>query len=641
MKKTSIADYLSYTAVKLFGPIFRLMPLGVCFYLGEVFGAMLYWLDYKHRAVAYANIRRGLGDKLSTCEIKKLVWKFYFNFGKNLLEIFLIPKINKKFIAKHVEVCGREHINQAFKEGKGVILLGVHAGSWEFSNCFCANLGFPLNLLVRDQKMPLLNDLLNSYRTSQGCRLIQRQNQTRALIEALKNNQAVGMTVDQGGKNGELVKFFSRRASMATGAIRIALKHDATILPAYYTRDKLGYKIIFEPPFQLQRDKSIKENLERLIPIYEKNIIKYPKEYLWSYKIWKYSDQKDILILSDSKAGHLRQAQAAAEIIRESFTAKNIKVKLDTIEVKIKNKLALTGACIFSGRYSCQGCLWCLRMFLERESYEALVKMNPDVVISCGSSLAPINYVISRENQAKSVVVMRPGLFSTQRFDLVIVPRHDRLPQRRNIVETKGALNLIDEKYLEEQSLELIKASSNQLKKEDLYLGVLIGGDNKDFYLKKEDILAAVKQIKAAAVKLDARILVTTSRRTTAEVEQILREELKGETRCKLLIIANEKNLNSAVGGILGLSSVIITTPESISMVSEAAGSKKYVLVLDLEGVRGRHGRFIETLAEGQQIYLAKVNQLQKEIEDIYINKPAIKILNDRFLVREAAEKII
>jgi len=617
------------------------MPLGACFCLGEVFGAILYYLDYKHRAVAYANVKKALGEELSSGQIKKLVWEFYLNFGKNLLEIFLIPKINKEFIARQVEVQGREFIDQAFKKGKGVILLGVHAGSWEFSNCLAANLGFTLNLLVRDQKMPLLNNLLNSYRESQGCVLIQRQNQTRALIEALKKNQAVGMTVDQGGKNGELVNFFRKSASMATGAIRIAIKNGATILPAYYTRDKLRYRIIFEPPFELRDYQSTKENLERLIPVFEKNITKYPKEYFWSYKIWKYSDQRNILILSDGKAGHLRQAEAAAGVISESYAAKNIKVGVNTVEIKTKSHLPLACAGILAGRYSCQGCLWCLRTFLPSESYLALSKRSADIVISAGSSLAVINYIISSQSQARSIVLMRPGLFSARRFDLVIAPEHDRMPRMRNIIETKGSLNPVDEKYLEEETGDLIATTGYHLQREGLYLGVLIGGDNKDFHLKRGAIKVALKQLKQAAAKLDAGILVTTSRRTSGEIERIVREEFEGESRCRLLIIANEKNINSAVGGILGLSSVVITTPESISMVSEAASSGKYNLVLDLEGIKGRHKSFIRTLARGGYIYLTKVSDLQKRIEDLWSEKPDIKILRDRSLVREAVEKIL
>jgi len=278
---------------------------------------------------------------------------------------------------------------------------------------------------------------------------------------------------------------------------------------------------------------------------------------------------------------------------------------------------------------------------LPSESYLALSKRSADIVISAGSSLAVINYIISSQSQARSIVLMRPGLFSARRFDLVIAPEHDRMPRMRNIIETKGSLNPVDEKYLEEETGDLIATTGYHLQREGLYLGVLIGGDNKDFHLKRGAIKVALKQLKQAAAKLDAGILVTTSRRTSGEIERIVREEFEGESRCRLLIIANEKNINSAVGGILGLSSVVITTPESISMVSEAASSGKYNLVLDLEGIKGRHKSFIRTLARGGYIYLTKVSDLQKRIEDLWSEKPDIKILRDRSLVREAVEKIL
>jgi len=471
----------------------------------------------------------------------------------------------------------------------------------------------------------------------------------RQLIEVLRNNYAVGMTLDQGGRAGVLVKFFGKPASMAAAAVRLALKYDTAIIPGFSWRQKgARLKLVFGQPFNIKKtkdsQKDIRDNLQELSRILEKNVSRHPQEYLWSHKIWKYSDEKNILILSDGKTGHLRQAQQVASLVYRSLKEKDIKGSIDTVEVSYRGPISKFmmkfGSCL-SSRFSCQGCLWCLRSFLEKESYLSLIRQNPDIIISCGSAVAPVNLVLSRESLAKSIVIMRPSILSTRRFDLVILPRHDNPRQSGNIIVTEGALNLIDDQYLQEQSQRLLGRSQSRILDSGLYLGLLVGGDTKDFHLEQETVSKVIQQIRLAADDLDAQILATTSRRTPKVIEELLKEALKDNPRCRLLVIANEKNIPEAVGGILGLSSIVITTPESMSMVSEAVSSKKYVLVFDAKGIRGKRRRFLRHFARNNYINLVEPDNLCRQIKELWRKKPARGLLRDNLLVSESIRKKI
>lgn len=642
MKNNSTIDSLSCIAFKFFGPAIRILPLNFSLFLGRRLGDCVYYLDLRHRVLVYANIRAAFAGKLAPKEISVIVKEFYRAYGQNLIEIFLMPVIDKEYLDKYMRLDGRGHIAEGFKRGKGIIFLSMHAGSWELSNIVCAGLGFPLNQFVREQVFPRLNALLNKYRVRQGCKLIHREEGLRPVIQALKNNEAIGITLDQGGRSGELVEFFGREASMATGAIKLALKYDAAIIPVFYQRIKGPYsRIIIDPVYDLVKtgndQQDLQENLKRLVAVFERYITLYPKEYLWTYKIWKYGRKKNILILSDGKAGHLRQSQAVARITAAFLRDNGMISDIQTLELKFKSgfsKVALQLGSLLSGKYHCQGCLWCLRNFLTKETCQSLSTVRPDMIISCGAALAPVNYCLSREAQGKSVVVMRPGLLSLRKFDLVIMPRHDSPPQRKNVVVTEGALNLIDEEYLKEQSGKL--TPSSQLPTPDLYIGLLIGGDSKKFALGKDNILEVIRQIKITAEKLDAGILVTTSRRTSQEAESLIKAEFTDYARCKLLIIANEKNIPEAVGGILGLSRIIVVSPESISMISEAASSKKYVFVFKGNGLNKRHREFLRHFAGNKYIYLGLPDNLSGQIQGVWSQKPKVYSLRDNSLVREA-----
>jgi KDO2-lipid IV(A) lauroyltransferase len=717
MNKDSIIDYSGCILIRLFGPLIRSLPLNVSLFLGARLGELFYYFDLKHKAIAYANIKtafgtstslsangecnRTIGAKLSPQELSNLVKQFYRSFGQSLIEILFIPLVDKTYIDKYITMEGQQHIFEGFKKGKGVILVTVHAGSWEFSNIICANLGFAFNLFIRNQRYPRLNELLNAYRSRKGCKLIQREDGTRQLIRALQSNQAIGMTADQGGKTGTSVKFFGKYASMPSGVIRLALKYDAAIIPAFYTRVNGPYiKVFIDPPIEIKRtgnlEKDINDNLQAVVRVFEKYISKYPREYLWSYKIWKYTKEQNILIISDGKTGHLRQSEAIAEILKGCLKDKGISANINTIEIKFKNRFSrfgLTFSSCLAGKYHCQGCLWCLRTFLKDDVYRALISIKPDIVITCGASVAPINYIISRENLAKSIVIMRPSVLNTKRFNLVVMSRHDRPPRRRrgdsqshrpegrglasdrteghglpsvrqshsqshrpegrglasdsqshrpprrkNVTVIEGALNLINEDYLKGQG-ERIK-SHLKINKE-LVLGVLVGGDTKVFHLSKDLMQEIARQIKLSLEKLDAELLITTSRRTSGVVESLLKEEFLNYHCCKLLIIANEKNIPEAVGGILASSEIIITSPESISMISEAVNSSKYVLVFNSPNLSKKHRRFLNYFAKNKYIYLVNAYDLAGKIEEIWLNRPKIHTLRDNFLVTEAIKKIL
>jgi len=645
MKKDYILDYVSCIIFRLFGPVVRALPLRLSLFIGRAIGCCLYYFDFKHRAISYSNIRQAFGGELSPSQISAMNRKFYKNFGQNVIEVFLIPIVKKKYFNKYIVVDGKEHIYEAFKQGKGVILAAFHAGNWELSNIVCANLGFSFSLFVRDQQLVRLNELLNSLRCAQGYKIIQRGNQVRGLVEALKKNEAIGMTVDQGGKTGELVKFFGKDASMATGAIKLALKYGSVILPAYYTRIDGPYqKVIIGEAFPVKQDESVKNNLQRLVSIFEKIIRQYPFEYYWPYKIWKYSKERNILILSDGKAGHLRQSQAVAAIAKKSLEAAGIKTSLNLLQVGFKNKFSrhlLACAGCLSGKYSCKGCLWCLRNCLDSVTYESLLKQKPDIIISAGAGLAAVNCVLARESFAKSVVLMKPSILSTNKFDLLIVPRHDRPLKRKNILITDGALNLIDEDYLKKQAEELSLRLKTTDHRPEAYLGLLIGGDTAEFRLQPEAVQQAARQLKSACEKHNCSILATTSRRTSPEAENLLKQELNNSSLCRILIIANQENPSCSIGGILGLSDIIVVSPESISMISEASSSGKYVIVFDDPGLDKKHRRFLEYFAGKKYIYLIKPQALEEQIEYLRLNKPEIHTLNDRALVSGAVKKIL
>ena len=142
-------------------------------------------------------------------------------------------------------------------------------------------------------------------------------------------------------------------------------------------------------------------------------------------------------------------------------------------------------------------------------------------------------------------------------------------------------------------------------------------------------------------------ILIATSRRTPARLEQMLYKEFKKYPACPLLILANQENVSEAVGGILCLSDIIVVSGDSISMVSEAASSGKDTVVFlpqtrakILKG-ENKCGAFIERLNAQGYILSSSVHNVGQSIYDIARNKIRTKPINDNEIILEAVRKVI
>ncbi len=654
----ALIDYFLYHFVRAFGVFVRRLPISAALWIGRMIGTLGYCVSIKHKSVAYANIKIAFAANKKPSEIKRIVKNLFQNYGQNLIELLRLPLL-KPSAQKYIRFEGEQHIHGALKQGKGLILLAMHFGSWELTSAVGKMLHFPYRLFANPQKrFSKLDELLNSYRMAAGADVITRGRGTREFIETLRRNEAVGMVVDQGGRDGVLVKFFGRLASMSVGAIRIALKYDVPICFAVIHREKGPFhKIIVTPPLTLKKtgdvENDILVNLEMIVKIMEEYIQQYPAEYMWFYKIWKYSKEAKTIILSDGKAGHLRQSEAVAAVLDKALSERGIVSSTEIIPIQFRSRTASFLAvvcCLLSRPFSIPGRMRYLKWFLARESFLKMAHVKADYVISCGSSLAPINFFAASDYRAKNISVLTPGILGFRRFNLVILPRHD-VGGKENLngraAVTEGALNLIDEKYLKDQAGALLEEFPRLQGSSHLKIGVLLGGETKNYTFTEAQAKKLAEALKISAKELNALLLITTSRRTPVLIEKLLKAEFEKDLHCPVLVLANERNIPEAVGGILGLSDIVVVSGESISMVSEAASSGKKVLVFPLmkkEGARNKeakHDRFIEGLRAQGYIVLAAVDELPGHIAQAAEQQGPLKVLKDREKILENIRTII
>lgn len=207
----------------------------------------------------------------------------------------------------------------------------------------------------------------------------------------------------------------------------------------------------------------------------------------------------------------------------------------------------------------------------------------PDLLIASGrKSIAASRYIKKASGGKTFTVQIQDPRTCPSQFDLVAVPEHD--PTRgNNVIVTAASPNRITAEKLAEA-----KIKYNYFEKlKSPRVAVLIGGNSKSHRLTNAVISKFSEQLK----NLDAGLMITTSRRTGAENETILRNSLKDSSA-----FFWDGQGDNPYFGILAWADYIIVTSDSASMLSDAGTTGKPVYMVPLEGGSPRLDKLHENL---------------------------------------------
>ena len=612
-----MSDRLILILLRIFAFVVQIIPLETGLWIARRLSFFVYLMNDRSR-LAYANLKAAFGTRFDSKERKRITRKHISNLLQNAVEVFRFPKMNRGYMEHYIRFEHLERYHQAVKSGRGTILMTPHFGNWELTQIYSALLGTPLHVLAREQKHGLLNDFLNELRSSCGTVMIHTGGGVRELIRTLKEGGATGVLGDlSGGREGIVVRFFGRKTTAPAGIFEIAKRTNAQMLPIFSVRLNGPFHQVFVGesfPFAEtgNPDRDISETVQNYYRLLESWIERYPEQWFWFYKRWKHCFTKKIMILRDEKAGHRSQSEAVQRQMEElrASLPNDYEMEFQSVDVKFKSsfhrKLFFAAAFLFYP--FAQGRLHLLKFFLDSKSAETLSESYADIIISAGASLAPLNLLLNRENFAKSIVIMKPPFpYAARFFDLSIVPIHDAFSgHARKTIRTFIAPNLVNDVLLERSSRELGKkcALDSTAPKR---ISVFIGGDSKSYQFKHSEFEKWLHALKVFAEEQGFELLMTTSRRTSAPISDLVKREFSNHPACKLLVIANESNIENVTYGMLALSDIALVTEDSVSMISEAVSAEKKVVVMKLGNGKlpEKHNRFHETLHSNHLVEVA------------------------------------
>ena len=228
------------------------LPLNIAYRIADIGGGLYYLLARKDRKIVANNLRVVLNQVGDPGQIRYLTRMVFVNFGRYLVEFFRTPKIDLKYIKKHIRIEGRQNLDQALNLGKGVLLVSAHLGNWELGGMVLSILNYPLSIIVWSHKNKLVNNFFLQQRQSKGLEVIPLGSGLKRVFLALKKNQIVALLgdVDYADHNaGVRVSLFGRDTVMPKGPAAFALKTSCAIVPVFMLREQSNYfRFIIKEP---------------------------------------------------------------------------------------------------------------------------------------------------------------------------------------------------------------------------------------------------------------------------------------------------------------------------------------------------------------------------------------------------------
>lgn len=266
------------------------MPLWLLHSVGTVLG----WMAFLGSGV----YRRRFLENVQLSRLSRDQWlQAVAESGK------LVAELPRLWLGRPVAVTwsGKAYIEEAVQQGRGIIFLTPHLGSFEVTAQAYAQefgvTGHPITVLYRPPRQAWLRRLVEGSRMRPGLDTAPTTLAgVKQLIKTLKRGDCVGLLPDQVPPQGqgEWIPFFGRDAYTMTLSARLALQTGAVVLVAWGERLSWGrgYRVHVEPlGGTLASD--IPAVMAQINGAMETVVRRLPGQYLWGYARYKQPRQPE------------------------------------------------------------------------------------------------------------------------------------------------------------------------------------------------------------------------------------------------------------------------------------------------------------------------------------------------------------
>lgn len=206
----------------------------------------------------------------------------------------------------------------------------------------------------------------------------------------------------------------------------------------------------------------------------------------------------------------------------------------------------------------------CISHFLLNKFPAGKTLPDPDLIIGAGHGTHFSMLVARNARGGKVIVLMKPSL-PLALFDYCIIPKHDKIPEKNNIITTSGSLNPI-------------QFNKNKLPDRGL---ILLGGLSRHYQWDNESVDKQI--VKIIEDSPEIKWAIADSPRTPGTTLT----NIRNKTNTNLEILNYSETSTTEIREYIFKASTIWISQDSVSMIYESLSSGASVGLIELRNKNG------------------------------------------------------
>jgi len=253
-------------------------------FIGSFFGPF-----FRSKKLIISNISSALPFKNSD-EILEIQKKMWSNYGRILSDYIFIKNFRKNTLSKHLEIEGKEILENIKKNNSPVIFISGHFINFELMAMEIEKSGIKLATIYRPLNNIFINYIMEYIRKKYICKnqIKKGISGIREMIRHYKNGTSIALMIDQRVSEGITSNLFKKPALTTTIPAQLVKKFDCLIVPVYIERiNRFDYKMTVNKPVSFSKEDTIESITGYLNNWLEKMITHKPSQWIWSHNRWK------------------------------------------------------------------------------------------------------------------------------------------------------------------------------------------------------------------------------------------------------------------------------------------------------------------------------------------------------------------
>jgi hypothetical protein len=283
-----------------------------------------------------------------------------------------------------------------------------------------------------------------------------------------------------------------------------------------------------------------------------------------------------VWLIDEGHAGHRAQSEGILHALQR--LGLRLDVTAIRCEMKLRGFLRPLAKAVFHRMSGPQA----LRFASRIARFQVPADGPPAFIISSGGQSAFVSRALSLHTGAPNIFVGNLGHFPPGWFAAVMSPVDFGAPQ---CIVTSAVPNAITPDKCREEALRYWDGRVPRGR-----WALLVGGANRNHPYGESDWAEIAGALNGLARKFGIKWLITTSRRSGADVERLLAREVDPDAVEEMVLFSSHPK--KVVQPFLGTAEIVFVTQDSLTMLAEAIASGRPVVAIQTGKTRPRAGTY-------------------------------------------------